>query len=44
MQCVDDRTNHATVIGFPEPDRVWNFGWKLDPNDYTLGGFQKACK
>ena len=44
MQCVEDRTNHATVIGFPEPDRVWNFGWKLDPNDYTLGGFQKACK
>jgi hypothetical protein len=44
MLCVDDRTNHATVIGFPEPDRVWNYGWKLDPNDYTLGGFQKACK
>lgn len=44
MQCVDDRTNHATIIGFPEPKRPWNYGWKLDPNDYTLGGFQKACK
>jgi len=44
MQCADDRTNHATIIGFPEPNRQWNYGWKLDPNDYTLGGFQKACK
>ncbi len=44
MLCVDDRVGHATIIGFPEPDRVWNYGWKLDPNDYTLGGFQKACK
>ncbi len=44
MLAVDDRTNHGTIIRFPEPDNNWGFWTKLNKNDYSLGGFQKLCK
>ena len=44
MVAVDDRTNHGTIIRFPEPKNTWTFFAKLDKNDYSLGGFQKLCK
>lgn len=44
MVAVDDRTNHGTIIRFPEPDNTWTFFAELDKNNYSLGGFQKLCK
>jgi hypothetical protein len=44
MLAVDDRTNHGTVIRFPEPNNNWGYFVKLNKNDYSLGGFQKLCK
>ncbi len=44
MVAVDDRTNHGTIIRFPEPNNTWCFFAKLDRNNYSLGGFQKLCK
>jgi hypothetical protein len=44
MVAVDDRTNHGTIIRFPEPKNNWGFWTKLNKNDYSLGGFQKLCK
>jgi hypothetical protein len=44
MLAVDDRTNHGTIIRFPEPKNNWGYWVKLNKNDYSLGGFQKLCK
>ena len=44
MLAVDDRTNHGTIIRFPEPNNSWGYWTKLNKNDYSLGGFQKLCK
>ena len=44
MVAVDDRTDHGTIIRFPEPDNTWTFFAELDKNNYSLGGFQKLCK
>ncbi|MEW6439305.1 MAG: DUF1329 domain-containing protein [bacterium] len=44
MIIVDDRTDHGTIIRFPEPENQWRYNAHLDRNDYTLGGFRKICK
>ena len=44
MLCQDDRTEHGTIIRFPEPENQWVYKATLNKNDYSLGGFQKLCK
>jgi len=42
---IDDRTDHATITVQCDPKLKWR--WQIqnmNPDDYTLGGFQKFCK
>lgn len=41
---VDERYNHATVTKILCPENIWTFYAKVNPNDFTLAGFQKYCK
>ena len=41
---VDERYNHATVTRILCPENIWTFFARVNPNDFTLAGFQKYCK
>jgi len=41
---VDERYDHATVTKILCPENIWTFFAKVNPNDFTLAGFQKYCK
>jgi hypothetical protein len=44
QQMVDGRTDHSTIIEDASPRNIWTYRAKMNPYDYTLGGFQKFCK
>ena len=41
---IDERYNHATVTKILCPENIWTFFANVNPNDFTLAGFQKYCK
>lgn len=41
---VDERYDHATVTKILCPENIWTFLADVNPNDFTLAGFQKYCK
>jgi hypothetical protein len=41
---VDERYDHATVTKILCPENIWTFFARVNPNDFTLAGFQKYCK
>jgi hypothetical protein len=41
---VDEKRDHSTYIRIFDPRTKLVFYAKLDPNDFTLAGFQKYCK
>ena len=41
---IDDRTDHSTVANTASPNNKYVFLADLDPQDFTLAGFQKYCK
>jgi len=44
QQVVDDREDHCSIIEGPGARNIWAASVSLDPNDFSLGGFQKLCK
>lgn len=44
QQVVDDRADHSTVIEDASPRNLWGYYAVMDPNDFSLSGFQKFCK
>ncbi len=41
---VDERYDHSTVTKILCPENIWTFFAAVNPNDFTLAGFQKYCK
>jgi hypothetical protein len=41
---VDERYDHSTVTKILCPENIWTFFADVNPNDFTLAGFQKYCK
>ena len=44
QQVVDDRVDHSTIVEDASPRNIWAFYAVMDPNDFSLAGFQKFCK
>ncbi|MEW6440973.1 MAG: DUF1329 domain-containing protein [bacterium] len=44
QQVVDDRADHSSIIEDASPRNIWAFYAIMDPNDFSLSGFQKFCK
>ena len=41
---VDDRTQHSSYVEACSPRNHWAQWVEMDPNDFSLAGFQKFCK
>ncbi|MEW6440209.1 MAG: DUF1329 domain-containing protein [bacterium] len=41
---VDERAEHATITENCGPRNVWTMFANVDPNDFSMAGFQKFCK
>jgi hypothetical protein len=44
QQMIDDRRGRSGVLRDCTPQNIWTFFAELDPNYFTLAGFQKLCK
>ncbi len=44
QQMIDDRRDLSGVLKDCTPQNIWTFFAELDPNYFTLAGFQKLCK
>ena len=44
QQMIDDRRDLSGVLQDCTPQNIWTFFAELDPNYFTLAGFQKLCK
>jgi hypothetical protein len=44
QQMIDDRRDRSGVLRDCTPQNIWTFFAELDPNYFTLAGFQKLCK
>jgi hypothetical protein len=44
QQMIDDRTDRSGVLQDCTPQNIWTFFAELDPNYFSLAGFQKLCK
>lgn len=44
QQMIDNRTDRSGVLQDCTPQNIWTFFAELDPNYFTLAGFQRLCK